>query len=187
MKGFEVISALKKHINENVLVVGSTGNISREVYHHLPRPQVYLRGSMGLAVPVGLGLALSNPTRNVIIITGDGSFLMGLGSATTAAFYKPKNLKILILDNQKYFTTGGQETVSSVLDYSKLLGSLQLQPNNSKIASQEQIDLTLEEFLNNESFNILHLLINEGKEDLENIPWHPEEITTRFKDKLEIE
>lgn len=184
MRGYEVISTLKKHITDNDILVGSTGNISREVYHHLPKPQVYLRGSMGLAVPVGLGLALSNPKRNVIVISGDGSFLMGLGSATTAAYYKLSNLKILVLDNQKYFTTGGQETVSTIINYSKFLESLQIKENNSQIASPEKIDQILKEFIQEKSFIILHLNIIEGKEDLSNIPWHPKEITSRLKLKL---
>jgi thiamine pyrophosphate-dependent acetolactate synthase large subunit-like protein len=96
MKGYEVIQALKHLIGENDLIVSSNGNISREVYHLLPRPQLYLRGSMGLPVSVGLGLALANPEKIILVITGDGNFLMGLGSMVTTAFYKPKNLKILI-------------------------------------------------------------------------------------------
>ena len=101
MKGYEVISSLKHHIRENEVVVSSNGNISREAYNLLPKNQVYLRGSMGLTIPVGLGIALANPKKKIIVITGDGSFLMGLNSITTVAFYKPANLKILILDNQK--------------------------------------------------------------------------------------
>lgn len=184
MKGYEVISALKNYIGDNYIVVSSNGNISREAYHLLPKPQVYLRGSMGLPVAVGLGLALANPTKKVIVITGDGNFLMGLGSSTTAAFYKPNNLKILILDNGKYYTTGGQKTVSSIINYSKFLDSLNIERQCSKEASHDQIDQDLREFLNSDTFSVLHLTIKESKMDLENIPWHPEEITERFRIKL---
>ena len=86
MKSYEVISELKHHLNESDIIVSSNGNISREAFHYLPKPQVYLRGSMGLPVSVGLGLALANTTKHVIVITGDGNFLMGLGSMVTAAF-----------------------------------------------------------------------------------------------------
>ncbi len=184
MKGYEVISALKSHVGENDIVVSSNGNISREAYHLLPKPQVYLRGSMGLPVAVGLGLALANPTKKIIVITGDGNFLMGLGSASTAAFYKPKNLKILILDNLTYYTTGGQKTVSSGINFAKFLQALNVESKWSRTASQDQIDHNLTAFLNSETFAVLHLNIEVQSKDLENIPWHPEEITERFSMKL---
>lgn len=184
MKGFEVITAMKDYISEKDIIVSSNGNISREVYHHLPQPQVYLRGSMGLPVAVGLGLALANPNKRVIVITGDGNFLMGMGSTVTASFYKPKNMKILILDNKKYFTTGGQQTVSSALNYSKFIESLNCEYKNSKEASQEQIKEDLSNFLNSKTFAMLHLVTKASKENLENIPWHPEKITKEFAEKI---
>jgi thiamine pyrophosphate-dependent acetolactate synthase large subunit-like protein len=184
MKGYEVISELKNHIRENDIVVSSNGNISREAYYFLPRPQVYLRGSMGLPIPVGLGLALANPDKRIIVITGDGNFLMGLGSSATAAFYKPKNMKILILDNFQYYTTGGQKTVSSVINYSKFLESLKIECYWSKKATKAQLKQNLSEFLNSDTFTILHFVINESKMDLENIPWHPDDITERIVVKL---
>ena len=180
MKGYEVIVTLKNLITDNEIIVSSNGNISREAYHLLPQPQVYLRGSMGLPVSVGLGLALANPEKNVIVITGDGNFLMGLGSAVTAAFYKPSNLKILILDNQSYFTTGGQKTVTSAINYTKFLDSLSSGFRCSKEAMLDSINDDLNELLNSNEFGILHLMIEEGKKSLENIPWHPEEISKRF-------
>ncbi|MBN1329836.1 MAG: hypothetical protein JXA54_10215 [Candidatus Heimdallarchaeota archaeon] len=184
MKGFEVIKALKEFISENDIIVSSNGNISREVFHHLPHPQIYLRGSMGLPVSVGLGLALANPTKRTLVITGDGNFLMGLGSTVTAAFYKPTNLKILILDNNKYYTTGGQLTVSAALDYSKFLDSFAIGYKCSKIARPNEIQDDFSKFLSDETFAILHLKIDESKEGLTNIPWHPEEIGHRIKAKL---
>ncbi|MHA1355133.1 MAG: thiamine pyrophosphate-dependent enzyme, partial [Candidatus Heimdallarchaeota archaeon] len=72
MKEFEVISSLKELISDDIIIVSSNGNISREVFNLLPQPQVYLRGSMGLPVPIGLGLALANPDKQVLVITGDG-------------------------------------------------------------------------------------------------------------------
>ena len=184
MKGYEVISALINHLSENDIIVSSNGNISREAFHLLPKPQVYLRGSMGLPVAIGLGLALANPNKKVIVITGDGNFLMGFGSFTTAVFYKPKNLKILILDDSMYYTTGGQKTVSSVINYIKFFESLSIEYKCSKKASQDEITQDLTEFLNSKMFSVLHLNIKEGKKDLKNIPWHPEEITEKMTHKL---
>lgn len=184
MKGIEVISALKNLIDENDVIVSSNGNISREVFHTLPRPQVYLRGAMGLPIPVGLGLACANPDKRIIVITGDGNFLMGLGSIVTSAFYKPKNLKILILDNMKYYTTGGQQTVSSAINYSEFLESFNIGYSQSTKASKDHIEKDLSEFLKSETFSVLHLTIQASKEKLENIPWHPEEIARKITARL---
>ncbi len=70
----------------------------------------YLWGAMGGAVPVGLGLALAQPSRRVLVITGDGEMLMGLGSLATVAAKKPDNLAVAVLDNERYGETGMQRT-----------------------------------------------------------------------------
>jgi phosphonopyruvate decarboxylase len=184
MKGYEVISSLKNHIGENDLIVSSNGNISREVFHFLPQNQFYLRGSMGLPVGVGIGLAVLNPEKRVIVITGDGNLLMGFGSVVTAAYYKPQNLKILILDNSQYFTTGGQETVSSAINYTKFLESLNISYYESSKVSVNNITEPLEKLFNSRGFSILHLIIEEGKKELPNIPLHPTKIAENFQTRF---
>ncbi|MGD2186151.1 MAG: thiamine pyrophosphate-dependent enzyme [Desulfobacterales bacterium] len=69
-----------------------------------------LWGAMGGAVPLGLGLALAQPSRRVLVITGDGEMLMGLGSLATVAAQRPSNLAIVVLDNERYGETGMQLT-----------------------------------------------------------------------------
>ena len=69
-----------------------------------------LWGGMGGAAMIGLGLALAQPTRKVLVITGDGEMLMGLGSLATIAVKAPPNLAILVQDNEHYGETGMQET-----------------------------------------------------------------------------
>ena len=184
MRSYEVMDSLKEFISENDIIISSNGNISREAFHLLPQPQIYLRGSMGLPVSVGLGVALANPKKRIIVITGDGNFLMGLGSVITAAYYKPKNLKILILDNSSYFTTGGQKTVSSTIDFSQFLKSLNVEYSKSKEAKIATIKDDFTEFLKNDCCSFLHLQIEKGKKQLENIPWHPEEITRRISSRM---
>jgi thiamine pyrophosphate-dependent acetolactate synthase large subunit-like protein len=68
----------------------------------------YLWGAMGSAVPVGLGAALAQPRRRVLVVTGDGELLMGLGSLATVAGKQPQNLAITVLDNEHYGETGLQ-------------------------------------------------------------------------------
>jgi thiamine pyrophosphate-dependent acetolactate synthase large subunit-like protein len=68
----------------------------------------YLWGGMGSAAMTGLGLALAQPKRRVVVITGDGEMLMGMGSLATVGLQRPKNLSIIVLDNESYGETGGQ-------------------------------------------------------------------------------
>jgi thiamine pyrophosphate-dependent acetolactate synthase large subunit-like protein len=69
---------------------------------------LYLWGAMGGAVMIGLGLALAQPKLPVVVITGDGEMLMGMGSLATVGLQKPANLTIVVLDNEVYGETGGQ-------------------------------------------------------------------------------
>ena len=73
-----------------------------------------LWGAMGGAVPIGLGLAIAQPTRRVVVATGDGEMLMGVGSLATVAMQMPKNLAILVFDNERYGETGMQETATAL-------------------------------------------------------------------------
>jgi thiamine pyrophosphate-dependent acetolactate synthase large subunit-like protein len=70
----------------------------------------YLWGGMGGASVCGLGLALAQKKRRVLVITGDGEMLMGIGSLATVAAQRPANLAICVIDNQRYGETGMQET-----------------------------------------------------------------------------
>lgn len=71
-----------------------------------------LWGGMGAAAMIGLGLALAQPSRKVLVITGDGEMLMGLGALATIAVKKPRNLSIVVQDNEHYGETGMQETAT---------------------------------------------------------------------------
>ena len=69
-----------------------------------------LWGAMGSAGMIGLGLALAQPKRRVLVVTGDGEMLMGLGSLATIGVRRPGNLSIVVLDNERYGETGMQKT-----------------------------------------------------------------------------
>ena len=74
------------------------------------RNNFYLWGGMGGAAATGLGLARAQPDRRVIVLTGDGEMLMGIGSLATIAVSAPSNLAVCVIDNQHYGETGMQET-----------------------------------------------------------------------------
>lgn len=70
----------------------------------------YLWGAMGSAAPLGLGLAIAQPRRPVLVVTGDGELLMGLGALATIGVQQPPNLTIAVLDNERYGETGMQRS-----------------------------------------------------------------------------
>ncbi len=96
---------------QDALIVCNIGYPSRELFAVHDRPEnFYMLGSMGLASSIGLGLALARPERRVIVLDGDGSVLMNLGTLATIAHHGPENYLLVILDNCCYGSTGSQPT-----------------------------------------------------------------------------
>jgi thiamine pyrophosphate-dependent acetolactate synthase large subunit-like protein len=95
----------------DLLVVAGLGSPTYDVAaagdHDL---NFYLWGAMGGAAMVGLGLALAQARRPVLVVTGDGELLMGLGALATIAVRDPGNLAVAVLDNESYGETGGQKS-----------------------------------------------------------------------------
>ena len=97
----------------NALVVAGLGSPVYDVFAAGDHDQnFYDWGAMGSAAMVGLGLALSRPDRSVVVFTGDGEMLMGLGAFSTIAQHRPANLSIVVLDNEQYAETGMQKTAT---------------------------------------------------------------------------
>lgn len=99
---------------ENCLVVTIMGAVAAELHSLGHRPNFfYLQHAMGLASSTGLGLALCLPEQKVIVFDGDGSLLMNLGSLSTMARYRPKNLVHIVFDNESLLSVGGFPTATS--------------------------------------------------------------------------
>jgi len=95
------------------LVVVCNGFLSREVFALRDRPEnFYMIGSMGQAPAIGLGLALAQPRRKVVVLDGDGNVLMALGTLATVGALAPKNFVHIVFDNEVYGSTGNQPTLS---------------------------------------------------------------------------
>jgi thiamine pyrophosphate-dependent acetolactate synthase large subunit-like protein len=95
----------------DLLVVAGLGAPAWDVTAAGDHPLTFpLWGAMGGAAMVGLGLALAQPRRRVLVVTGDGEMLMGLGSLATIGVQRPRNLALVVLDNERYGETGMQET-----------------------------------------------------------------------------
>jgi thiamine pyrophosphate-dependent acetolactate synthase large subunit-like protein len=105
-----LVAALLKEAPDLIVVAG-LGSAAWDITAAGDRDLNFpLWGAMGGAVSVGLGLALAQPSRRVVVVTGDGEMLMGLSALTTIAAMAPKNLAVLVLDNETYGETGGQPT-----------------------------------------------------------------------------
>lgn len=108
------LDALLPLLRDDDLVVHANGFISRVSFAKRPREaSFYMIGSMGLASSIGLGLALAQPRRRVIVFDGDGNVLMNLGSLAMAAALRPANYLHVCFDNAAYGSTGRQRTVSA--------------------------------------------------------------------------
>ncbi|MBZ3901472.1 thiamine pyrophosphate-dependent enzyme [Streptomyces griseiscabiei] len=93
----------------DALIVTGLGSPSYDVFAAGDRPSTfYLWGAMGAAVPLALGLALAQPDRPVVAVTGDGEHLMGIGALATIGAQLPANLTIVVLDNAHFGETGMQ-------------------------------------------------------------------------------
>ena len=102
-------------------IVSANGFISRDLFEVCDKnSNFYMIGSMGLASSIGLGVALKNPRKSVFIFDGDGNILMNLGSLTTIASQKPKNLIHVVFDNSVHESTGGQPTNSNFVNIEKI-------------------------------------------------------------------
>ena len=96
---------------KNLLVVAGLGSTAWDITAAGDSPLSFPTwGAMGQAAMMGLGLALAQPKRRVLVITGDGEMLMGLGALATIGVQQPSNLTVVVIDNERYGETGMQTT-----------------------------------------------------------------------------
>ena len=120
----DAINEIMKNIDDE-LIVCNIGFPSRELYDIKDRAEnFYMIGSMGLASSIGFGLALAKPDKKVVVIDGDGSLLMNMGSLVTIFSNSPKNLTWIVIDNEAYGSTGNQETYSKFIDIKEIAESV---------------------------------------------------------------
>jgi sulfopyruvate decarboxylase subunit beta len=113
VKRIDCLSAIYDRLTE-CAVVTIMGAVAVELYSLGHRANFfYLEHAMGLASSMGLGIALAQPERKVVVIDGDGSVLMNLGTFTTMARYAPPNLTHIVFDNESLLSVGGFPTATS--------------------------------------------------------------------------
>jgi thiamine pyrophosphate-dependent acetolactate synthase large subunit-like protein len=113
MNRYDITKRLLDMLHHEEAVIGGIGYTNFDLWAACGGKRTqnfYMLGSMGLAVPIALGVAIAQPQRKVFSLEGDGSILMQLGSLSTVAARGIKNLCIVIMDNGAYQITGGQPT-----------------------------------------------------------------------------
>lgn len=117
----EALKCISDLADKNTIMLATTGKTGRELFEVEDKPNnLYMVGSMGCISSLALGLAIARPDKKVIAIDGDGAALMRLGAFATNAYYQPSNLLHVLLDNNAHDSTGGQATVSHIVDFAGL-------------------------------------------------------------------
>ncbi len=118
---YDSLTCINQLKTKSTVIVATTGKTGRELYTIEDSEQhLYMVGSMGCVSAVGMGIAMSKPTCQVITIDGDGALLMRLGVMATNAAYHPPNLLHIVLDNNTHDSTGGQFTVSHNVNFTQI-------------------------------------------------------------------
>jgi len=160
LKRIEAIKLIASVLKGSDFIVSTTGKPSRELFSVFDRREnFYMQGSMGHAAAFGLGLALSQPNKKMVILDGDGALLMHLGILSSIGHYHPENLYHIVLDNESYETTGNQDTTSSSTDLEAMARASGYQMAKS-VASGEELKAVLQRMLNHKGPAFLRVKIN---------------------------
>ena len=148
MNRLDLTTRLVAKLKNDEAVIGGIGNSNFDLWNAGRRPQnFYMLGSMGLAAPIALGVALAQPKRRVFALEGDGSLLMQLGCLATIANVAPKNLTIVVWDNALYQITGSQKTATAgkadLVEIARAAGIAQSAWANDEADFERLIDASL--------------------------------------------
>lgn len=184
MQRYDVIKQIVKTINDELLI-SNIGFPSRELYGIKDRPNTfYMSGSMGMATPIGLGLALAlekhDDERKVVVIDGDGSLLMNFGELVTVYAQNPKNLIIALIDNEAYGSTGSQETYTSMINLYDIVKSIGFKEVYHINAKENVEGINMSDYINKKGPIFLHIKTKPGNTDAPIIDLTPSQIKNRF-------
>lgn len=174
MARYEAIYEIMEYIDDE-LVICNIGFPSRELYEISDRERnFYMIGSMGLASSIGLGLALAKPYEDVVVIDGDGSLLMNMGSLVTVFANNPSNLTWIVIDNGAYGSTGNQDTYAQVVDLVDIARGVGFK--NSYYSD----DINLKEFIKSDDASFIVYRTEPGNSDAAIIDLDPITLKERF-------
>ncbi len=178
----EAIRAILARLDREI-VIAANGLISREAMAARDRAEnFYMIGSMGLAPSIGLGLALSQPERRIVVLDGDGNLLMNLGVLPTASFHAPTNFIHVVLDNSAHGSTGNQPTFTAKVpleDMARAAGYRVV----DRVGQRDELEAVLPRLLGGlgPAFLLIRLEIGDRREEIPRVSLHPEAITARVR------
>ena len=181
-EAFKILSEL---ITDQLVVTGIASQTTFW-YQAKHRPEnLYLRGPMGLAPAIGLGVAMAHPQRRVVAIEGDGSMLMGLTSLTAVAHLQPKNYTIICVDNGLYEGGGQGKTIGAgKIDFVKTVQGMGIAMAES-VTDPGEFKNRAAEYLNADRCGFLHTVIAPRKEKLQAPMLKPYEMKHQFLSALQ--
>jgi phosphonopyruvate decarboxylase len=163
----EALEIILDKLNDNIIVVSTTGKTSREIFEIREKlgqsheKDFLTVGSMGHCSSIALGIAIAKPHREVVCIDGDGSMLMHLGSLTSIACMKPKNFRHILLNNEVHESVGGQDTAAKKVDLSKVVEAIGASKMFLAKTSQD-LKNNMKSFINSEGPSFLEVKIQPG-------------------------
>jgi thiamine pyrophosphate-dependent acetolactate synthase large subunit-like protein len=163
------------------LVVVCNGFLSREAHAFRDRPEnFYMIGSMGVAPAIGLGVALAQPNRTVVVLDGDGNVLMGMGTLATVGALKPRNFIHIVFDNEVYGSTGNQPTISQTVRLDQVAKAAGYR-NVERVRELDDLVYEAKVMLKQEGPSFLLVKVSEMAEDVGRVEIEPPAMTQRFR------
>jgi thiamine pyrophosphate-dependent acetolactate synthase large subunit-like protein len=173
------------HLDDHVCVY-SNGYLSRAACAERDTERdFHMIGSMGLAAPIALGIALAQPARRIVVFEGDGNALMNPGALARIATAAPRNLHHVCLDNGAHASTGGQATISSKVRLDALARAAGYR-SVERVATPEALAAVVPSFLAREgpAFLLVEVELGPKGPPGPRIPYTPEETTARLRRAL---
>ena len=164
----KAIRIIKETAGKEVLYISTTGYISRISFSVGDRSDFYMLGSMGHALPIGLGVALET-NKKVVVLDGDGGCLMHAGGMASVGANKPKNLIHIVLDNRVHGSTGGQPSLSSSISFSKIAEGF-MYKNILTAETEVQLKKAVKDAMRKEGPTFIHVKVDQKMPLEEDMP-----------------
>lgn len=179
---FDTLKVINGCKDEKTVQLATTGKTGRELYEVEDCPNnLYMVGSMGCVSSLGLGLALTRKELDVVVMDGDGSLLMRMGSLATNGFYQPENMLHILLDNQTHDSTGGQSTVAPNINFVDIAAACGY-AKSSYIHNLDELKNSIQEWKETKELTFLYIKITKGsKQNLGRPKILPSDVKTRLR------
>ena len=179
---FDTLKVINGCKDEKTVQLATTGKTGRELYEVEDcLNNLYMVGSMGCVSSLGLGLALTRKELDIVVIDGDGSLLMRMGSLATNGYYQPENMLHILLDNQTHDSTGGQSTVAHNVNFVDIAAACGYE-KSSYIHNLEELENGIQEWKKTKGLTFFYVKIAKGSiQNLGRPKITPSEVKTRLQ------